>query len=259
MLGDIAASRELAWRLLVRNFSARYRRTMLGYLWACLPPILMTAVFVFLHKSGYFTVGRTPVPYVVFLFSSVILWQVFSDAISMPLQVVQQSHSLLTKVNFPREALVLAGIGEVLFGFAIRFALMLCVLLWYDVGVSWSMIWIPCGVLVLIGLGVGLGLILTPLGILYHDIAQALPFAVYVWMFLTPVLYPVPQSWSSLAIVLNPVAAVLDTTRSWLLSSPPEHPGAFLVAVGISIATLLAGWLLYRLALPILLERIGSS
>lgn len=259
MLADLAASRELAWRLLVRNVSSRYRHSLLGYLWAFLPPLLTTSVFVFLQKAGYFTVGQTPVPYAVFLFAGLILWQVFSDAINMPLHMVQQSYSILTKVNFPREALVVAGIGEVLFGFLIRLSLLLCALFWFKVGVSSTMLWVPCGVLVLIGLGVGLGLVLTPVGILYHDVAHGLPFVLYLWMFLTPVLYPVPRSWpGSWSLVLNPIGPVLDTTRSWLLSGKPEHFGGFVIAMGLAFALLLVGWLLYRLALPILLERIGA-
>ena len=127
MIHDIAVSRELAWRLLVRNLSSRYRHTVFGYVWAFLPPVLSTAVFVFLHQSGYFTVGQTPVPYAVFLFAGLILWQLFCDAIAMPLRMVQQSHAILTKVNFPREALIIAGVGEVLFGFVIRFALLFMV------------------------------------------------------------------------------------------------------------------------------------
>jgi len=259
MAADIVASRELAWRLLIRNISSRYRRTMLGCVWAFLPPILTTTVFVFLQRSGYFTVGPMPVPYAVFLFAGLILWQVFCDSINMPLQMVQQSSAILTKVNFPREALILAGTGEVLFGFVIRFVLMLSILFWFKMGVSWTLLWVPCGILVLMSMGIGLGLILTPVGVLYHDISQGIPFVLYLWMFLTPVLYPVPQSWpASLSVALNPIGAVLDTTRAWLLGSVPAHVDSFVITAALAIVILLFGWLLYRLALPILLERIGA-
>ena len=120
MLHDLSASRELAWRLFVRNLSAKYRQTLLGYVWAFLPPILTTAVFVYLHRAGYFSVGSMKVPYVAFVFSGIVFWQVFTEALLMPLRMVQQSMSILTKVNFPREALILAGLGEVFFGFLIR-------------------------------------------------------------------------------------------------------------------------------------------
>lgn len=258
MLADIRSSRELAWRLLARNLSARYRHTLLGWLWAFLPTLLTTAVFVFLQRAGYFTVGQLAVPYPVFVLAGLVLWQVFADSVNMPSQMVQQSYAILTKINFPREALILAGIGEVLAGLLIRFALLLGALLWFQVGISWARFWVPFGVLVLVALGVGLGLVLTPVGILYYDVAQALPLVLYLWMFLTPVLYPVAPTGTSFALALNPISPVLDTTRLWLLSGTPEQLGGFFLGGGLAMAALLVGWLFYRLALPILLERIGA-
>jgi lipopolysaccharide transport system permease protein len=78
-------------------------------------------------------------------------------------------------------------------------------------------------------------------------------------MFLTPVLYPVPQSWpGSLSLALNPIGTVLDTTRAWLLAGVPAHIDGFLITAAFAIVILLFGWLLYRLALPLLLERISA-
>ena len=102
---------------------------------------------------------------------------------------------------------------------------------------------------------------ITPVGILYHDVGQSLPFVLYLLMFLTPVLYPVPQPQSqsgSFALVWNPISPMLDTTRAWLLSVPADHLTGFLITTALAIFTLLIGWLLYRLALPILLERMSA-
>ena len=259
MVRDLATSRELAWRLLVRNISSRYRHTLLGYVWAFLPPVMSAGVFVFLQKAGYFAVGQTQVPYAVFVLAGLILWQAFADAVHAPLRLVQQSHSILTKVNFPREALVLAGVGEVLFTAVIRMALLILALWWFGTGLTWTAIWFPLGVLALIGMGIALGLLLTPVAILYHDVGQALPFALYLWMFLTPVIYPAPAaSPGSLLMSLNPVSPVLDTTRDWLFSGSPTYLSGFFTVCGLTVLALLAGWLLYRLALPILIERMGT-
>jgi lipopolysaccharide transport system permease protein len=259
MLRDIVISRELAWRLFVRNISSRYRHAFLGYVWAFLPPIMTAGVFVFLQRAGYFTVAQTQVPYAVFVLAGLILWQAFADAVQAPLRLVQQSHSILTKVNFPREALVLAGVAEVLFASLIRLALLVLALLWFGLGLPWAAIWFPFGVLALIGMGVALGLLITPVAILYHDVGQALPLALYLWMFLTPVIYPAPKTWPGSALVLvNPVSPVLDTTRDWLFSGSAQYLSGFFVVCGLTVLTLLAGWLLYRLALPILIERISA-
>jgi lipopolysaccharide transport system permease protein len=259
MLRDVAACRELAWRLFVRNISSRYRHTFFGYVWAFLPPVLTTGVFVVLQKAGYFIVGQTAVPYAIFVLAGLILWQAFADAVHAPLRLVQQSHSILTKVNFPRESLILAGVGEVLFASLIRLALLILALWWFGVRVPWTAIWFPFGVLALIGMGIALGLLITPVAILYHDVGQGLPFVLYLWMFLTPVVYPAPATWpGSLLVVLNPVSPVLDTTRDWLFSGSAHYLSGFFAVCGLTVFGLLAGWLLYRLALPILIERMSA-
>jgi lipopolysaccharide transport system permease protein len=259
MLRDVMISRELAWRLLVRNISSRYRHTLFGYAWAFLPPIMTAVVFVFLQQAGYFSVGRTQVPYALFVLAGLILWQAFADAVHAPLRMVQQSHSILTKVNFPREALILAGVGEVIFASLIRLVLLILALFWFGIHLPWTAIWFPLGLLALIGMGTALGLLIVPVAILYHDVGQTIPFALYLWMFLTPVIYPAPATWpGSLLVLINPVSPVLDTARDWLFSGSPQYLIGFFVVFGLTVLTLLAGWLLYRLALPILIERISA-
>ena len=259
MLRDIVICRGLAWRLFVRNISSRYRHTFFGYLWAFLPPIMTAGVFVFLQRAGYFTVGQTQVPYTLFVLTGLILWQAFADGVYAPLRLVQQSHSILTKVNFPREALVLAGVGEVLFACMIRLVLLLMAVICFGVSLPWTAVWFPFGVLTLVGMGIALGLLITPVAMLYHDVGQALPLALYLWMFLTPVIYPVPASWpGNLLMLVNPVSVVLDTTRDWLFSGSPQYLSGFLAVSGLTVLTLFAGWFLYRLALPILIERMSA-
>ncbi|MGB7949673.1 MAG: ABC transporter permease, partial [Candidatus Binatia bacterium] len=191
--------------------------------------------------------------------AGMVLWEVFADALNSPIRMVAQSTSMLTKVNFPREALILAGIGEVLFSFLIRLGLLAIVIAWFGIRVPWTAVLFPLGALALVVLGVALGALLTPFAILYHDIGQGLPFLVVLWMFLTPVLYPAPREWpGSLTMVLNPVSPVLDTTRALLLAESPEYlAGFFAVSLGAGVALLL-GWLLYRVALPILIERMSA-
>lgn len=259
LLKDMLRSRELAWRLFLRNLSARYRQTILGYLWAVLPPILTSLVFIYLHNAGYFSIGPTEAPYGVFLFTGVVLWQVFADAVNAPLRMVQQSIPLLAKVNFPREALIVAGLGEVLFGFVVRAVLLMVVLLWHGVSLSWIAVATVGGVLALAALGLAVGLLLTPIALLYHDIGQGLPFILYLWMLLTPVIYPAPDpATGTWTMLINPVGPLLDTTRIWLFSGLPPYLDLFIVACGLTGVALLAGLIFYRVALPILIERIPS-
>lgn len=259
MLSDLVASRELAWRLFVRNVSARYRQTALGYVWVCLPPLVTTAVFVFLRSSGLFQVGEGAVPYVVFVLAGTVLWQTFVDALHSPIQMVGQSRAMLTKLSFPREALILAGVAEVLFNSALRLVLLGAVLLWFGVAPPATALLLPLGVLVLVAVGLTCGVLLTPLALLYRDVEQGMAVAVTLWMLVTPVLYPAPSAWpGSLTLRANPVGPVLDTTRAWLLTGSPAHLEGFLwVAAGTALL-LLCSWGLLRLAFPVLIERLGA-
>jgi len=259
MAGDLRASGELGWRLFVRNVNSRYRHTVLGYLWSFLPPIMTAGVFVLLHQSGYFAAGHTQVPYAVFVLTGLILWQAYADAVHAPLRLVQQSYSILTKVNFPREALILAGAYEVLFLSLLRLVSVAPALFYFGMSIPWTAVWFPFGLLALVAMGIALGLLITPVAVLYHDVGQALPFALHLWMFLTPVIYPASETKpGSLLMWLNPVSPVLVTTREWFLSGSPQYLAGFAVVSGLTLFALLAGWLLYRMALPVLIERMSA-
>src|ERR1051326_8604245 len=120
MWRDLAGSRELAWRLFIRDTSAIYRQSFLGYLWAFLPPIATTLTFTFLNSQSILNIGATPIPYAAFVMIGTLLWQTFLDALNSPLRAVNASRAMLTKVNFPREALILSGTADVVFNTVVR-------------------------------------------------------------------------------------------------------------------------------------------
>jgi len=259
MWHDLMASRELAWRLFVRNISAMYRQTMLGYVWAFLPPVFTTLTFVFLNSQKIFSVGETDIPYPAYVMIGTLLWQGFADAMNSPLRMINQSKSFLAKINFPREALILAGIGEVLFNFAIRLILLFIVFFWYKISVPMTVFWAPLGILAMMALGLMFGVLLAPLGVLYQDIEKGLPLITGMWMFLTPVVYPPPTGWpASLLSSLNPVSPLLITTREMITTGNFTHLTGFIVIIGLTLTLLFIGWILYRLALPHLIERISA-
>lgn len=259
MWGDLLASRELAWRLLVRNINAQYRQSLLGYAWAFLPPLFTTAIWVFLQSQKVFNVADTGMPYPIFVLTGTVLWQTFVEALQAPLQMVNESRGMLVKINFPREALILTGIGQVLFNFGIRVTILLPVYWWFEVPLQASVMLAPVGVLAMICLGIMIGLLLTPLGMLYQDVGRVLTFGSQALFFLTPIIYPVPQaSWAGTLVKLNPVTPLLQTTRDWLVAADTSHLYGFLWVFGISLILLFAGWVLYRIAMPHLISRMSA-
>ncbi|MEJ8568208.1 ABC transporter permease [Elongatibacter sediminis] len=256
---DLLASRELAWRLFVRNISAQYRQSLLGYVWAFVPPVFTSLIWIFLNSQNVFSIGDTGMPYVVFVITGTVLWQTFVDALNGPLQMVSESKSMLAKINFPREALILAGIGLVLFNFLIRALLLIGVMWWYGVPPQDGLVLAPLGVLALIGLGTMIGVLLTPLGVLYHDIGRGLTVATQALFFLTPVIYPVPKAaFAATLIGLNPVTPLLVSTRDWLTTGKASLLPGFLWVSGGTLALLFAGWILYRIAMPHLISRMSA-
>lgn len=259
MLRDLASSRELAWRLTVRDLSAQYRQTFLGFLWAIILPLANTLVWVFLSRSGVVNVSDTLLPYPVYVFTGTMLWAIMMDALNAPLQIVTASKIMLAKINFPREALVVAGIYQTIINALIKVALLLIALLVMGIHPNWSLLLFPIGLLSLVLVGTLIGLALTPVGLLYADVGKAIPLLMQFLMYLTPVVFAMPKEGLPATLFqLNPLTPLILTARDWLTGFTPEHLGYFVVVNVVSIVLLFIFWVVFRLAMPILIERIGS-
>jgi lipopolysaccharide transport system permease protein len=259
MFADLWTGRELAWRLTVRDISAQYRQTFLGILWALILPLANTVVWLYLNSSGIVVLQQTAIPYPVYVFAGTMLWAIFMDSINAPMGETNAARGMLARLNFPREALLLSGIYKTLFNAAIKIGLLLCVLPFFGVQPGWSGLWFPVGVLAIILSGTAIGLFITPVGMLYTDVGRALPLAMQFLMYATPVVFAMPESGLAAKVfALNPATPLILTARDWLTGVPPEHLGYFLGVNAAAIVLLLVSWIGYRLALPILIERMSA-
>lgn len=259
MWRDVRASRELAWRLTVRDISARYRQSVLGVLWAFLPPIATAGLFVFLNRGGIFTIGATEIPYAAFALFGTVLWQTFTDSLNTPIRVLTGNKIMLSQINFPREALLLSAFGQVLFNFFIRLVILVAVFLIFGLEPTWGLLLFPLAVLMLMLLGFVIGMLLIPIGLLYTDITQGMIAITTIWLFITPVLYPPPEE-GILAVVtsINPVGPILVGARDLATLGIMPDVVPFAVISGVSIVALLVMWVYYRISLPILIERMSA-
>ncbi len=257
MTHDLLKSRELAWRLFVRNISAQYRQSLLGYAWAILPPVFVTAIWVFLNSKKIIQFTQVDIPYPVFVLTGTVIWQSFVDSIMIPLKLINQSRPMLAKINFPREALILASLGEILFNHFIRLSILFVFLVFYDFSLP-STVWVaPIGMFSIIIMGMALGILFTPLGMLYDDVERGVQLGVQAWFFITPVIYSVPAS-SANFVLFNPVAPLLVTTRQFLTTGQFEYVPAFIIYSMVGLLVLCIGWLAFRLSLPHILSRINA-
>jgi len=259
MAKDLSQSKELAWRLFIRDLKGLYRMSFLGYFWIFLPPLATTLAFTFLNSRSLIKFEGIPIPYPAYLILGTLLWQNFADALQAPLRMATQNRSMLIRVQFPREALILSGIYLVVFNFLIRLVLLLPVLVFYKIELTKTVLLFPVGVMSLIIMGTAVGLLLTPLGILYKDVETGTTVILGFCMLLTPVVYPPMKEGLGFTLTqCNPVTPVLQTARDWILGSPPTHLFGFYCVTGCMIIALLIGWILYRLALPHVIARIGN-
>ena len=256
---DLLSSRELAWRLLVRDISAQYRQSFLGIIWAFLPPIVMAAGFTLANQAKVINIGETDLPYPAYVMFSTALWQTFVEAINGPVKAVTVAKPMLARVNFPREALIVAKLGEVFFNFAIKLILIIALFIWFQVSITWTVILAPVALINLIFLGTFIGVLLSPLGVLYQDVSKGLTLITSFWLFLTPVVYPVPtEGVFGNLVKLNPVTPLLVTTRELATTGTISEPVGFWVVSIITIVGLFITWVGFRLAMPFVVERVSS-
>ena len=249
---DLRHSLVAAWPLFRSNMRARHRRAWLGYFWLLLPALATTLIWVYVRAHGIVSVADTHVPYPVHVLTGMILWQIFVDALNAPLQQLGAGRAVITRSRVPHEALMLAGLLEVIVNSAARLLVLAMVLAVFRVPLASTAIFVPIGFAALAMLGLALGILIAPVGMLYDDVSRGLMMVTTFWFFLTPVIYAVPRAG---LVRFNPVTPLLDTTRAWLFGGTGTH-GFALVAIASTILLVIA-WFLQRLARPHITARLG--
>lgn len=218
---DIWAYRELLYFLIWRDLKIRYKQTILGALWVIVQPLLMTVIFtIFLGKLA--RVPSKEIPYALLVYSGLMPWTFFSNAILYSGNSLVANTNLVTKVYFPRAIIPAAAVGARLVDFSIAFLVMILLLFYYGVVPGWHLLMFPVFVLLITLLSLGFGLWTSALNVRYRDVGILLPVLVQLWMFVSPVVYPldlVPKRWLWL-YSLNPMAGIIEGVRSSLLNRP---------------------------------------
>lgn len=259
MWRDLLAARGLAWQLMLRDIKAQYRQSFLGVAWAFIPPIAMALGLTWAGKSQVIAISATDLPYPAYVMFSTSLWQTFVEALQGPVQALTKAKPMLSRVNFPREAIILAKLGEVLFNFGIKLILIVGLFIWFRIPVSWSVILAPVALIHLVLLGTWFGMMVAPLSMLYQDVIKALNMITGFWLFVTPVIYPIPETGSfSTFVRLNPVTPLLVTTRELATTGILTQVRGFWLVSAIALLGLLFTWVAFRLAMPFVIERISS-
>lgn len=243
---EIWRYRELLYFLAWRDVKVRYKQTVLGFLWAFLQPFTKMVIFSAIF-GGLAKIDSEGFPYPIFLYAGLLPWQFFSESLSRSSSSVVGSANLITKVYFPRLIIPLSAIGACLVDFAISFTILIGLMFYYSIPLTLATLLIVPLVVLTILAAFGIGCLLSALDVTYRDFRYMIPFMVQIWMFITPVLYPVkivPAKWQWL-LLLNPLTGIVDAYRSAILGKPFQW-GHLAISSGVILLAILIGTLYFR-------------
>jgi lipopolysaccharide transport system permease protein len=238
---EVWAYRELLVFLAWRDITIRYRQTLLGASWALLQPLATMAVFAFLF-GRVVKVPTNGLPVPLFYLSALLPWIYFSTTVTTAGNSLLANSELIKKVYFPRIILPASGALIGLMDFAVGGVVLVAMIGYYDL-LSWRLLlWIPLTALLWL-FGAGVAAFLAAVSVRYRDVKYAIPFLIQIWLFVTPVIYPMTAVPPRFAVLLsiNPLSGIIEafratTTPSALVDWPQLGVSALLTAVTLAVS-----------------------
>lgn len=241
--------RELFYFFTWRDIKVKYKQTVLGFLWAILQPLVMMIIFT-LFFGRALKVPSQQLPYPVFVFSGLIIWNMFSAGLTNASTSMVNNANILKKIYFPRLVIPVSSIFVALFDFAMTFILFIGLLIFYSQSVSPAAFWCwPLAVLTCSVATLGPGSLLAALNVKYRDFRYVIPFFVQILFFVTPVIYPVSLlSYPLLQyfLVLSPMYAAIELFRMPLTGTADVNVVFLIISCVSSILLLVAGIVYFR-------------
>lgn len=237
-LRELWQYRDLLYFLVWRDIKSRYAQSVLGVGWAIIQPVFNMLVFTIIF-GNLASVSSDGVPYAIFNFAALVPWTYFANALSGAATSLVTSSSMISKVYFPRLLIPLAPALGKLVDFAIAMAILLLLVVWFQVTPNLNVLALPLLVLIMILAASGAGMWLTALSIQYRDISYALSFIIQMLMFASPVVYPASSVPAQFRLLygINPMVGVIEGFRSAFLSTNPM-PWDLILVAGLSASFL---------------------
>jgi len=238
--------RDLFRTLAERDIRLRYRQTALGVVWVILQPLAASLIFAVIF-GAFARLPSEGTPYVAFVFAGLLPWGLFAGGVQRAGNSLVANSGLVTKIYFPRSIIPLASVAAVLVDFAVAAAVMLGLLFYFGIPLTWAVFAVPPLISLTLVTTTAMSLLFSSLTVYYRDFSYALPFVLQVWMFATPVVYGsglIPGQWQVL-YGLNPMVGVVDGFR-WALLGGPAPLEHLVEATAVSFALLLIGATVFK-------------
>jgi lipopolysaccharide transport system permease protein len=248
-IGSLYTHRELVLAWTTRIIRARYKQSVLGGLWAIIQPAA-AAVIASVIFTLFIPVDTGDVPYLVFSYTAMVPWTLFSGSITDMVDSLTSNMNLVSKIYFPREVLPIAALLARLVDFGVAASMVALLVLFSRMSVSLlGLLFLPVILVTQLALALGIGLIGAALNVFYRDIRHLFVLGLQIWMYATPILYPataVPEQYRSLYF-LNPMAGVIEAYRAVLLNNALPNP-YLLISIAMSMVSLLVGYWFFKRA-----------
>jgi lipopolysaccharide transport system permease protein len=238
-------SRELLYFLIWRDVKIRYKQTVLGTAWVIIQPLMIMVIFTVIFGQ-FARIPSDGLPYSIFTYTALLPWQYFSQAISRSSDSLVSSAHLITKIYFPRLIIPISAVLAPLVDFAIAFVVLLGMMAWFGISPYWNALFLPLFLLLALITALAVSLFLSALNVKYRDVRYTVPFLIQVWMYASPVVYPVsimPAQWR-LLYSLNPLVGVIESFR-WALLGKGSPDFSIMVVSGTVVVVLLLGGIIY--------------
>ncbi len=251
-LKELWQYRDLIMLFVKRDFVSKFKQTILGPLWFIIQPLLTTIMFtiIFGNIAGIPTNG---IPKILFYMTGIVGWTYFSTCLNETSQTFIKNASIFGKVYFPRLALPISVVISNLVSFVIQFVFLLFFLAYFmikgsNVSPNYLVLWIPFLVLLMAGLGLGFGIIISSLTTKYRDLTHLVTFGVTLWMYATPIIYPlsgIPEKYR-IFVLANPMTAVVETFKTALLGVGQINYLHLLYSFCFTIVLLIVGVIIFN-------------
>ncbi len=236
----------LIWALIYREITTRYRRSVLGPLWAIIQPLVLMVVFTLLR--GVIKIPSEGVPYVIFSYSALVPWTFFTSSINRCGPSILSNANLIKKIDMPREVFPLTSIATSFFDFMMSSVVLAGMMVYFKVDFSFVLLWLPVLLMITGILAFGIGMFIASIGCFRRDIIIATPFFAQIWLFATPVIYPVssvPDKWIWL-YKINPMVGIIEGFRNVLVKGLSPDLDLLIYSIVIAVFLLVFSWPIFR-------------
>jgi lipopolysaccharide transport system permease protein len=239
---EIRRSRFLIWKLFIRDFQSQFRQKLFGYLWAFIAPIMTIFSFVLLQFSGILNPGDTGVPYPIYVFIGVAIWNFMASTISAVSSGLITQSDLILRTNIPRITLAVASLAQIAYNFTIHVLVVVAFMTFFSVKPTlWSLLYLPA-LLPMFVLGTAIGLFISVIGTIARDIGGMVQSLLSLLVYLTPVIYvasTIQNRMIQTLIWLNPLSYLVEFPRALLLYGGSNLWAEYFLVTGLCFLALL--------------------